>query len=162
MVTQELVDYIKQQTQQGLSKEIIIKTLLVSGETAEDIESGFSAINKIIPAPLPDEQVEVSNLSTRILFDSEIICVLMFLGISGYAASHPLGGMNNLIYSFALFVTILVFVIINIIGLFVFFHKIKKHKSLNQKPPRLLKRLIVLSVLTVVLALVVYIINLLL
>ena len=45
MVNQQLLDYIKQQLQQGISKEQIKSSLMTNGWQAQDIEEGFNNID---------------------------------------------------------------------------------------------------------------------
>lgn len=59
MVNQQLLDYIKQQLQQGISKEQIKSSLMANGWQAQDIDEGFNAIN----TSAPPEQY--SNFSTK-------------------------------------------------------------------------------------------------
>jgi len=51
MINQQLVDFIKQQLQVGLTKEKISSQLLVNGWTIQDIEEGFSAVVPPIITP---------------------------------------------------------------------------------------------------------------
>lgn len=53
MINQELLDYIKQQLQQGVSREQIKNSLLANGWQEQDIEEGFNNIN-----------IDASNIST--------------------------------------------------------------------------------------------------
>lgn len=48
MVNQQLLDYIKQQLQQGTNREQIKNSLMANGWQAQDIEEGFNAINTSI------------------------------------------------------------------------------------------------------------------
>ena len=45
MINQQLLDFIKQKLQQGLTKENISKELLANGWTTQDIKDGFNVIN---------------------------------------------------------------------------------------------------------------------
>ena len=45
MVNQQLLDYIKQQTQQGANREQIKSSLMANGWQAQDIEESFTALN---------------------------------------------------------------------------------------------------------------------
>jgi hypothetical protein len=49
MINQELFDFVKQQNQSGIAKEVIVKELLSSGWTMQDINDAFNAIT--IPKP---------------------------------------------------------------------------------------------------------------
>lgn len=55
MVTQQLLDYIKQQMQTGKSREQITHGLLASGWQADDVEQGFVSLNSGMPAPMNTE-----------------------------------------------------------------------------------------------------------
>ena len=44
MINQQILDYIKQQVQQGVSREQIKSSLMTNGWQASDIEEGFNAI----------------------------------------------------------------------------------------------------------------------
>ena len=44
MINQQILDYIKQQIQQGVSREQIKSSLMTNGWQASDIEEGFNAI----------------------------------------------------------------------------------------------------------------------
>ncbi len=58
MVNQQMLDYIKQQVQQGVSREQIKSSLMTNGWEASDIEEGFnatgSAVSGIPLAPTPN------------------------------------------------------------------------------------------------------------
>ena len=56
MLNQQLLDYIKQQLQQGTSRDQIKNSLMSNGWQPRDIEEGFNAIN----SPVPAEQSPVS------------------------------------------------------------------------------------------------------
>ena len=45
MVNQQLLDYVKQQLQQGVSREQIKSSLMANGWQAQDIDEAFSTIN---------------------------------------------------------------------------------------------------------------------
>src|SRR3989344_8476776 len=45
MINQQILDYIKQQLQQGISKEQIKSSLMTNGWQAQDIEEGFNNID---------------------------------------------------------------------------------------------------------------------
>ena len=46
MITQELIDYIKQQLNQGVEKEKVKQLLLANGWQNEDIEKAFEIITQ--------------------------------------------------------------------------------------------------------------------
>jgi len=54
MINQQLLDYIKQQLEQGASREQIKSSLAANGWQAQDIEEGFNAINI---SALPEQRV---------------------------------------------------------------------------------------------------------
>jgi len=54
MINQQLLSFIKQQLQQGVTKEIISTQLLGNGWTSQDIEEGFKAVGiPVPPTPVP-------------------------------------------------------------------------------------------------------------
>jgi hypothetical protein len=55
MVNQQLLDYIKQQTQTGKSKEEITAALLAAGWQANDVEQAFAGISSGVPMPVSSE-----------------------------------------------------------------------------------------------------------
>mgnify|MGYP001587406703 CR=1 FL=1 len=61
MVNQQLLDYIKQQTQQGISKEQIKSSLMTNGWQAQDIDEAFSFVsnpaNQSSPVPPPAKTI---------------------------------------------------------------------------------------------------------
>lgn len=66
MINQQMFDFIKQQSQQGESKEQIKSSLMVSGWQAQDIEEAFSSISNPVslpaPAPAPAPTPAISSL----------------------------------------------------------------------------------------------------
>ncbi len=55
MVTQQLLDYIKQQTQTGKNKEEITTALLAKGWRAQDVEQAFAGMTSGAPLPVAAE-----------------------------------------------------------------------------------------------------------
>lgn len=72
MINQQLTDFIKQQLQKGVSREVILKELLGSDWTVQDIEEGFNAIDVSVPVsdptstPITNLVSELSPISTLI------------------------------------------------------------------------------------------------
>ena len=71
MINQQLLGFIKEQLQKGITKEIITKELLVNGWNNEDVEEGFKVINipspvlNSIPVPNPIiNQTPISNFNS--------------------------------------------------------------------------------------------------
>ncbi len=64
MISQQLLNYIKQQLQQGVSEEQIKNSLAANGWQAQDIEEGFSSISNTInqSPPLPSSTQVISSL----------------------------------------------------------------------------------------------------
>lgn len=64
MVNQQLFDYIKQQLQQGISKEQIKSSLITNGWQAQDIDEAFSFILNPVsqPSPVPPPAQVISSL----------------------------------------------------------------------------------------------------
>ncbi len=61
MVTQQLLDYINQQIQNGTSKDDIRKTLLKSNWSENDINQAFESIKSGVP-PVPQQATNASTL----------------------------------------------------------------------------------------------------
>ena len=80
MVNQQLLDYIKQQLLQGISREQIKSSLMANGWQAQDIEEGFNAIN----TSTSPEQLKI----WKILIASLVGVVIIGSGI--YLATHEL------------------------------------------------------------------------
>jgi|GEM_PF-5082803 len=59
MVNQQLLDYIKKQLQQGISREQIKSSLMTNGWQEEDIKEGFNALNSSVPTE------QFSNFSNK-------------------------------------------------------------------------------------------------
>lgn len=75
MINQQLLDYIKQQLQQGISREQIKNFLIAKGWSAQDIEEGFNNINTSIPPR------QYSNFSTKAPMKIWKIILVSFIGI---------------------------------------------------------------------------------
>lgn len=86
MANPQLLDYIKQQLQQGISKEQIKSSLITNGWQAQDIEEGFNALN----SPVLPEQYSATSLSSsakmwKIL--AGVLVGVVILGGGAYLAS---------------------------------------------------------------------------
>lgn len=55
MISQQLIDYIKQQTQLGKSREQISQELIAGGWQAQDVEQGFASLTSVMPASTSTE-----------------------------------------------------------------------------------------------------------
>jgi hypothetical protein len=100
MITPQLIDFIKQQLQSGLTKEKISGDLLANGWTEQDIEEGFKAsINIPIPPNLsttPSSSVinnNVNAFSTPSVTEKHLgkkifFIVLIFLLLAGGASAY--------------------------------------------------------------------------
>ncbi|OGI71585.1 hypothetical protein A3B84_02120 [Candidatus Nomurabacteria bacterium RIFCSPHIGHO2_02_FULL_35_13] len=62
MINQQLVDFIKQQLQAGLTKEKISSELLANGWNSQDVEEGFNTVT-VSASTLPPAPTPVSNFS---------------------------------------------------------------------------------------------------
>ena len=66
MINKDLTDFIKQQLQKGINKEVISKELLVGDWTLEDIEEGFKSIDILSQIPAPNPTPVYSSISSPI------------------------------------------------------------------------------------------------
>ncbi len=71
MINQQLIDFIKNQLQKGVTRDVISKQLLSNGWTSLDVEEGFSEVYKItqtVPAPsiTPETINNISNIITPV------------------------------------------------------------------------------------------------
>jgi hypothetical protein len=105
MVSQQLLDYIKQQLQLGKNKEAITRELLAGGWQQADIDSGFASLASGVPAPMMTELPPASQifkqawdiyknrfktLVTITLIPAIATIVLVALGLGGFLASTAL------------------------------------------------------------------------
>jgi len=74
MVNQQLLDYIKQQTQQGANNEQIKQSLLANGWQNIDIEEAFNSIN------YPYQSQSISNVSNKAPVQAWKIIVISLIG----------------------------------------------------------------------------------
>jgi len=75
MVNQQLLDYIKQQLQQGVSREQIKSFLMANGWQTQDIEEGFNTINSSTPIE------QYSNFPTKAPMKMWKIIFVVFIGV---------------------------------------------------------------------------------
>lgn len=78
MINQQLLDFIKEQLQKGISKEIITKELLSNGWGMQDIEEGFNALSNlssVVPNTL-NVSPQIKNHPGRNIF---LVVLLLFL-----------------------------------------------------------------------------------
>lgn len=101
---------------------------------------------------LKTEQIRLSR-RVWILFFLEIICVVIFFVIVFKASNNIMNGWDNFKYLYPLIFSLIFFIILNIIGLVVYFSEIKKYKELSQKTPMLLNILRTFSVVVLILLL---------
>ena len=86
MINQELISYIEQQLQKGLSQEVIFSNLISAGWHQEDIKEGFQYIdkinkNQIIPLVSSIKQKFIENKpSKKHIFLIIIIIMAVFIG----------------------------------------------------------------------------------
>jgi len=97
MINQQLLDFIKQQLQSGLTKEVIYKQLLDNGWTLQDVEEGFNALTtspSVVPpvfTPPTTTSSPVSNIQTEQTFISQwswggfLLSFFYFLGSRNYS-----------------------------------------------------------------------------
>ena len=89
MVNQQMLDYIKQQMQQGLSREQIKSSLMANGWQAQDIEECFNKINTPkIHAAYSTTPVAASSGAWKIIVG--IIIGVAVLGGGAYLASQTI------------------------------------------------------------------------
>jgi len=84
MVNQQMLDYIKRQLQQGVSKEIIRKDLLRNDWTSQDVEEGFSAlsISTQTNQPLPSPPLSGTSKKVWVILSISLISILV-IGMGG-------------------------------------------------------------------------------
>lgn len=89
MINQQLLDYIKQQMQQGVSREKIKISLMANGWQAQDIEEGFNNINTPnIPSTYPAAPIATSSSVRKII--AGIVIGIAILGGGAYFASQTI------------------------------------------------------------------------
>lgn len=101
---------------------------------------------------LKTEQIKISQ-KVWVLFFLEIVCVVIFFVIIFKASNNIMSGWDNFKYLYPLIFSLIFFIILNIIGLFVYSSEIKKYKELSQKAPMLLNILRTFSVVVLILLL---------
>ena len=94
MINQQLISFIKQQLQLGLTKEKISSELLANGWTTQDIEEGFTTINLAQNIPVspysnlnkPTTDIKPKKYSTKkILFIIILILLVLAFAVSVYS-----------------------------------------------------------------------------
>lgn len=95
MINQQLVDFIKQQLQAGLTKEKISSDLLANGWNSQDIEEGFTATNvpTLIPPSTPissygDRNTYVTSVKPKTHYGKKILIILIILLLVGGASAY--------------------------------------------------------------------------
>lgn len=101
MINQQLLYFIKQQLQQGETKEKISSYLLANNWTTQDIEEGFNAINVTNSNPLknPISTIQVKNHPGRKIFAILIVLFVLVGGVSGYYFRNDIPIIKDLIRS---------------------------------------------------------------
>jgi hypothetical protein len=101
MINQQLLDYIKQQLQQGVTQEQIKSALMANGWQAQDIDEGFNAIN----APVSQKQSSNSSIKkpTKILKTVlvSIAGILFAVAAGGIVLFNPDAALRQSLVTFA-------------------------------------------------------------
>lgn len=89
MVTQELLDFIKKQAEQGINRETIYKELLDNGWVLEDIEEAFASLVVTSREETPQENNSESFIKTGDNSNKNILMIalavfLLLVGLLGY------------------------------------------------------------------------------
>ncbi len=72
MINKQLVDFIKQQLQKGITREVISKELLVGDWTLQDIDEGFKSINIINKTSISTPPPTQSSVSIKASIPSPV------------------------------------------------------------------------------------------
>ena len=99
MVNQQLLDYIKQQLGQNVSKEQIKSSLLSNGWEAADIEQGFNAIfpQASTISSVPQQTINTPKSTHKNIKIFSIIFILILLGaIGGVVYAYYTGAFVSL------------------------------------------------------------------
>lgn len=111
MINQQLIDFIKQSLQQGVTKEKITSDLIANRWTPTDINEGFDSLNTptvINPSPIISPVSVISsepiinkknNLNKKPIFLIAGILFILALGASGYYFRNDLPIIKDLIKS---------------------------------------------------------------
>lgn len=83
MVTQQLLDYIKQQLQNGLSRENIKSALTTNGWGENDITQAFSTLNSQSTATNLTPLINRPNKSSKKIYYVVFVVLLLITGIAG-------------------------------------------------------------------------------
>jgi hypothetical protein len=87
MINQQILDYIKQQIQQGVSREQIKSSLIANGWQAQDIEEGFNNIDALnTPTAYSVAPVAASSGLWKII--AGVVIGVAVLGGSAYLANQ--------------------------------------------------------------------------
>lgn len=88
MINQQLIDFIKKQSQGGLTREKISSDLLANGWNAQDIEEGFKAANVPIPTTAPIVEATPVLKTGSHLGGKIFLIVLIILLLGGGASAY--------------------------------------------------------------------------
>ncbi len=85
MVNQQLLDYIKQQLQQGVSRDVITNNLISRGWRQSDIDEGFSSVDSAALSQISTTQQPERKFGKTLLAIISIVGVLIIGGgVFGY------------------------------------------------------------------------------
>ena len=84
MINKQLVDFIREQLKENLTKELISKELLANGWTKEDIEEGFSAANIQTFSTPPSAQPITLNSNPNIISNT-----VTFSDLNSFSSLNP-------------------------------------------------------------------------
>ena len=96
---------------------------------------------------MPKKQIIRISQSVWTLFSLEVLCVLIFFGFIFNQASRGPAEYGDFTILYPTMLSLLLFAILNIIGIFIYPRKIREYKELNQRPPILLSVLRFFSIL---------------
>lgn len=89
MTNQQLLDYIKQQLQQGVNREQIKSSLMTNGWQEQDIEEGFNSVNTpVLPGQSPTTPINPSIKKWKVF--AGILIGAIVVGGGVYFASQTL------------------------------------------------------------------------
>lgn len=81
MVNQQLIDYIKQQLEQGISFEAIIRELLTNGWQRPDLEEAFRIVNTNNNGNQIPRKVNIKKMITKGILGIFVGLILGFIGL---------------------------------------------------------------------------------
>lgn len=115
MITPQLLDYIKQQTQQGTAKETIISTLIAQGWQQVDVDAGFVQVESgasIVPAPMEVKYAGfwiryVANVIDSLVLAIPQMIVGVIMGVGGVSSksSFPMAISMLVTWIYFIFMT---------------------------------------------------------